>query len=128
MIDRRHHPWWVHILAFIVSPISEKNPVKVLSSFAPIMLSGSRITVAVFTYVIARRLLETKVAIGWPESTMVLGLIFALPLLAALEKMSPADVVAFGTKIVERFGIGDVAQAAFVPHQWAVGDPEEGIL
>ncbi|MDP1859697.1 MAG: hypothetical protein Q8K82_13560 [Gemmatimonadaceae bacterium] len=128
MIDRRHHPWWVHVLAFLVSPISEKNATKVLASFAPIMLSGSRVTVAVFAYVMAKRLLETKTAMGWPESTIVLGLIFALPILAALEKVSPQDVVAFGEKIVGRFGLGDVAKAPFTPHEWADGNPQDGDL
>jgi hypothetical protein len=111
MIDRRHHPWWLHVLAFLLSPWLEKNPMKLLTWLSPIMLSCARITVSVFTYVMARRLLDTKTAIGWPEMIGMIGLVFALPILAALEKVSPQDVIAFGAKIIERFGVGGVAQA-----------------
>jgi hypothetical protein len=92
------------VLAVLLSPFAEKNPVRALSSIAPIVLSMSRITVAVFTAVNAYRLAIAP-AIGWPEATLAIALVFALPVLAALSKLSPGEVVAFGTKIVERFGV-----------------------
>lgn len=112
MTDRRHHPWWVKLLVMLVSPVAEKNPVKTLASVAPVVFSMSRITVAVFTYVDAVRIAHAP-TIGWPEATLALGNIFALPLLAALGKVSPSEVLAFGEKIVGRFGVGEVAQPPF---------------
>lgn len=100
------------VLATLLSPFAEKNPVKALSNVAPIVLSMSRVTVAVFTVVDAYRLATAK-TIGWPEATLAIALVFALPILAALSKVSPSEVVAFGAKIVERFGVGDVAQMPF---------------
>lgn len=100
------------VLAVLLSPFAEKNPVRALSSVAPIVLSMSRVTVAVFTAVDAYRLATAK-TIGWPEATLAMALVFALPVLAALSKVSPSEVVAFGAKIIERFGVGDVAQAPF---------------
>lgn len=100
------------ILAVLLSPFAEKNPVKALSSVAPIVLSMSRVTVAVFTAVDAYRLATAK-SIGWPEATLAIALVFALPVLSALNKVSPQEVVAFGARIIERFGVGDVAQPPF---------------
>lgn len=115
------------VLAILLSPFAEKNPVKALSSVAPIVLSMSRVTVAVFTAVDAYRLATAK-SVGWPEATLAIALVFALPVLSALNKVSPQEVVAFGAKIIERFGVGDVGQASYEPHAWASGDPHEGIL
>lgn len=100
------------ILATLLSPFAEKNPVKALSSYAPLVLSMSRITVAVFTGVVSWRLAHAP-TIGWPEATLAISLVFALPVLAALSKVSPSEVVAFGSKIIDRFGVGDVAQAPY---------------
>ena len=100
------------VAAIVLSPIAEKNPVKALSSLAPIVLSMSRITVAVFTAVVAYRLANAA-TIGWPEATLAIALVFALPVLAALNKLSPSEVVAFGERIIERFGVGGTAQPPF---------------
>jgi hypothetical protein len=116
--------------ATVLSPIAEKNPVKALSSIAPVVLSGSRITVGVFTAVDAYRLAHAA-TIGWPEVTLAIALVFALPVLAGLSKVAPAEAIAFGEKILDRFGVGDVGKApppAFEPHEWKSGDPDAGAL
>lgn len=112
MSERRRHGPLVQLAAIVLSPIAEKNPVKALSSLAPIVLSMSRITVLVFTIVDASRL-ATAEMIGWPEVTLAIALVFALPVLAALNKVSASEVVAFGGKILERFGVGAVAQPPY---------------
>jgi hypothetical protein len=114
MKDRRHHShsWGQQLAAMIISPLAEKNPLKSMSSIAPIVLSMSRITVAVFTCVVASRIAYAT-TIGWPEATLAMAIIFAIPVLRALDKVSPQEVISFGTKIVERFGVGDVAQPPF---------------
>ncbi len=109
------------VLATLLSPFAEKNPVKALSNIAPIVLSMSRVTVAVFTAVDAYRL-ATAETIGWPEATLAIALVFALPVLAALSKVSPEEIVAFGAKIIERFGEGDVAQPPFPGMDMHEGD------
>ena len=95
----------VEIVATLVSPLTEKNPVKVMSSITPVVFSMSRIIVAVFAMVDAYRLAHA-VTIGWPEAAITIAVIFALPVLAALSKVSAAEVVGFGKQILERFGVG----------------------
>ncbi len=93
----------------LFSAIAEKNPIKALSVDAPVSLSMSRITVLVFTIAMADRLTHAK-ALGWPEATLSIALVLALPLLTALSKLSPREVALFGTALLARFGVGDVAQ------------------
>ena len=83
-----------------------------MPTFLKKMHLQSRITVAVFTAVDASRL-ATAQTLGWPEVTLAIALVFALPVLAALNKVSPSEVVAFGGKILERFGVGAVAQPPY---------------
>lgn len=104
--------WMRSAGAFIISPLAEKNPIKTYSSCAPIVLSMSRIAVATFVVVDAIRLAHA-VAIGWPEATLAIGLVFALPVLRALDKVSPHEVLAFGSIMMNRFGVGDVAAPPF---------------
>lgn len=115
------------VLAVAISPLAEKNPLRALSSVAPVVLSMSRVTVAVFTGVDAYRLARAT-TIGWPEVTLAIALVFALPVLSALGKVSAPEVVAFGAKMIERFGVGDVAAAPYTPNEWASGDPQAGHL
>lgn len=96
------------ILAAVLSPVMEKNPVKLMSAVTPFVFSMSRISVAVFTAVDAYRIAMAQ-SIGWPEATLALGCMFAIPLLRALDKVSAQEALAFGTEIVKRFGVGDAA-------------------
>lgn len=104
--------WMRSAAVFVISPLAEKNPVKMYASEAHVVLSMSRIAVATFLVVDAIRLAHVT-AIGWPEATLAIGIVFALPILRALDKVSPHEVLAFGAGIISRFGVGDVAQPPF---------------
>ena len=43
---------------------------------------------------------------GWPDATLSIAIVLALPLLAALERVKPTEVLAFAKTLVNRFGIG----------------------
>lgn len=110
---RINHTWFEKLLAMILSPIAEKNPVKLLASDAPVTLSMSRISVGVLIVALVHRLWAPTTPMGWPEATLGIGLVFAPVVLTALGKISPDEVVAFGEHIIDRFGVGDVAKPPY---------------
>lgn len=95
------------LLFAALSPLAEKNPSRVLAVDAPFVFSISRIIVTVFSYGMYRQMRTAGIA-GWPEATLCIALVYAIPILDALSKVSVAEVVEFGRAIVARFGIGAV--------------------
>jgi hypothetical protein len=112
---------WIRAIVFVLlSPILEKNASKVLSVDAPVVISMSRCIVAALAW---GMFLEIKKAgiVGWPEATFAIGLVYALPILHALDKSKPEDVLAFGRSMLERFGVGETRKiGSIIP----ADDPE----
>lgn len=96
-----------NFLLVVFSALMEKNPVKTLSSRAPVVLSASRVVVVglVATW-IAVVVLRPSLLATWPVATLGVGLAFSLPLTGAIAKLSPEEIVAFGGEILRRFGAG----------------------
>ena len=78
------------------SPLLEKGAGLTRATDAldlPVVLSMKRLIVLIFAVVVARQVAQAGVT-DWPLATLAITTICALPLLAALEKADPADVLA----------------------------------
>jgi hypothetical protein len=96
-----------------VTPLLEKNVVKVFALDVPVVFSMSRLVVLAFAVGMLRQLWRAGVA-GWPEATLAIAIVLALPTLAALERVEPADALALMRGLVDRVGIGEVRRAGTV--------------
>jgi hypothetical protein len=96
-----------------LTPLLEKNVVKTLVTDVPVVFSMSRVIVLAFAVGMLRQLWRAGIA-GWPEATLAIAIVLALPTLAALERVQPEDAVALMRGVVERFGTGEVRKVASV--------------
>src|SRR3990167_7950785 len=72
-------------------------------------------------------------AIGWPDVFLFLLILWGRWIDTAAQTVAernPDKIVdTLLPKLLDRMGVGQVAQAApFVPHQWREGDPDEGVI
>ena len=99
------------VLMALVTPLLEKNPAKALATpGSAFVFSMSRLIVLAFATAMLRQLWQCGVG-GWPEATLSMAIVLALPLLGALDRVSPEQVLALGGALIGRFGIGDVGPA-----------------
>lgn len=94
------------VLLALVTPLLEKNPVKALAADAAIVFSMTRLIWLAFAIACLRQIGVAGVA-GWPEATLAIAIVLAPPLLSALERVEPKDVLAFGQVLLGRFGLGE---------------------
>ncbi|MDB4878552.1 MAG: hypothetical protein JWM41_4998, partial [Gemmatimonadetes bacterium] len=50
----------------------------------------------------------------WPDATLAIAIVLALPILGALERVHPQDVVELAKTLVTRFGVGGVRRMGSV--------------
>jgi hypothetical protein len=96
------------VLLPLISPLFEKNPekTKTLSRcHVPMVLSMARVIVLLFAAVMLRQIYRFGIA-GWPDATLCISIVLAIPVLGALERVKPAEAVEFGKTVVRRFGVG----------------------
>jgi hypothetical protein len=91
----------------ILTPLLEKNVIKTLSIDVPVVFSMSRVIVMAFAVGTLRQIWRAGIA-GWPDATLAIAIVLALPLLGALERVRPADVLDLAKTLVSRFGEGGV--------------------
>jgi len=95
------------VLMAVITPLLEKNPAKALATVgSAFVFSMSRLIVLAFATAMLRQLWQTGVA-GWPDATLCIAIVLALPLLGALDRVSPEQVLALGGALIGRFGIGE---------------------
>lgn len=90
-----------------LTPLLEKNVLKTFALDVPVVFSMSRLIVLAFAVGMLRQLWRAGIA-GWPEATLAIAIVLALPILAALERAKPVDVLALARALVNRFGTGAV--------------------
>jgi hypothetical protein len=96
-----------------LSPLLEKNVLKTVALDVPVVFSMSRVIVLAFAVGMLRQLWFAGIA-GWPDATLAIAVVLALPILGALERVDPAQVVELAKALLGRFGAGDVRSAASV--------------
>jgi len=95
------------VLMAVITPLLEKNPAKALATAgSAFVFSMSRLVVLAFATAMLRQLWQTGVG-GWPDATLAIAIVLALPLLGALDHASPEQVLALGGALIGRFGIGE---------------------
>ena len=97
------------ILLALVTPLLEKNVVKTLAFDAPFVFSMSRVIVLAFAIGELRQMWRAGIA-GWPEATLAIAIVLALPLLGALERARPSEVLELAKTLLSRFGVGGVSR------------------
>ena len=99
------------VLMALITPLLEKNPAKALATpGSAFVFSMSRVIVLAFAGAMLRQLWHAGVG-GWPDATLSIAIVLALPLLGALDRATPEQVLALGGALIGRFGIGDVRLA-----------------
>jgi peptidoglycan/LPS O-acetylase OafA/YrhL len=96
-----------------LTPLLEKNVLKTFALDVPVVFSMSRLIVLAFAVGMLRQLWRAGIA-GWPEATLAMAIVLALPMLAALERARPVDVLALAKALVNRFGTGAVRSVGSV--------------
>jgi hypothetical protein len=93
------------LLFALLTPLLEKNPTKTLMLDVPFVFSMSRVIVLGFAAALLRQIWRAGIA-GWPDATLSIAIVLALPIVGALDRATPRDVVDFAKAVVGRFGIG----------------------
>lgn len=96
------------IAIVLVSAFLEKNPLKVAAVAAPVALSAKRL-VAIGLAVVWSIVALSWGIDGWPMAVVGVALVFALPVMAALDRLPPDASVQLAEKIIDRLGGGDHA-------------------
>jgi hypothetical protein len=99
------------ILLATLSPLFEKNVLKTIALDIPVCFSMSRLIVLAFAVATLRTVWRGGVG-GWPEATLAITIVLALPLLGALERVDPIAVIDLVRSLIARVGMGDVRRVA----------------
>jgi hypothetical protein len=94
-------------LLIITTPLVEKNPAKALAVNTPVVLSMARVVVLGFAVALLRQIWRAGIA-GWPDATLSISVVLALPVVGALERVRPSEVISLARAMVGRFGHGGV--------------------
>ena len=90
-----------------LTPLLEKNVTKTLALDVPAVFSMSRVIVLAFAIGMLRQIWRAGVG-GWPDATLAIAIVLALPILGALERVAPAQVLELTKALLGRVGIGEV--------------------
>jgi hypothetical protein len=93
------------VLFALITPLLEKNVLKTLHTGTTLVFSMRRLIVMAFAVAVLRQLWHSGVA-AWPDATLAITVVLALPILGALEHVKPAEVIELAKVLVGRFGVG----------------------
>jgi hypothetical protein len=88
-----------------LTPLLEKNVIKTLSVDVPFIFSMSRVIVLGFALAMLRQIWRMGIS-GWPEATLSMAIVLALPMFGALAHVKPNEVLELSKLLISRFGIG----------------------
>ena len=82
---------------------------------------GSRVIVLAFSAAMIRQIWSGGVA-GWPDAALSIAVVLAIPILSALERVKPMDVLDVAKAMLGRWGIGESRPSSSVydsrPSRW----------
>jgi hypothetical protein len=94
----------------LVTPLLEKNPSKTATfslCYVPMVLSMARVIVLLFALVMLEQVRRSGVS-AWPTAALCIAIVWALPVLNALERVSAEDTIAVAKALFRRVGVGGV--------------------
>lgn len=94
-----------------LTPLLEKNVAKTFAVDIPLVFSMGRVVVLAFCIGMLRHLWHASV-IGWPDATLSMTVVLALPVFSALDRVTPERVVDLASGLFGRFGIGGAGSVA----------------
>jgi hypothetical protein len=97
----------------IATPLLEKNASKTAEARkldVPVVFSMARVIVLAFAISMVHQGWRAGIA-GWPEATLSIAIVLAMPILGVLERVKPAEAVALAKAVLGRFGGGAGAGA-----------------
>jgi hypothetical protein len=93
-----------------VTPLLEKNPLKTRATRAlglPLVFSMARLIVLAFAVAMLHQIWFAGIA-GWPDATLSIAVVLAMPTLSAMERVRPGQVLDLTKVLLNRFGEGAV--------------------
>jgi peptidoglycan/LPS O-acetylase OafA/YrhL len=106
-MKRRKRTRLVAAMLVMLTPLLEKNVIKTAGVDVPLVFSMSRVIVLAFAFGMLHHIWRAP-GLGWPEATLAISVVLALPLLNAVERAAPSKLLALASKLIGRFGIGSV--------------------
>lgn len=97
--------WLRGAMLAALTPLLEKNAIKTLAVDVPLVFSMGRVIVLAFALGMLRHIWHVHV-IGWPDATLCIAIVLALPILSALQRVAPERVTDIASLLVSRFGVG----------------------
>lgn len=97
------------LLLAIATPLLEKNAEKTVAARSlsvPVVFSMARVIVLAFAISMLHQGWRAGIA-GWPEATLSIAIVLAMPILGVLERVKPAEAVALAKAVLARFGHGE---------------------
>jgi hypothetical protein len=102
------------LLLAIATPLLEKNASKTVGARkldVPVVFSMARVIVLAFAISMLHQGWRSGIA-GWPEATLSIAIVLAMPILGALERVKPDEAMAFAKALLARFGLGETRREA----------------
>ena len=93
------------VLLAALTPLLEKNIIKRFAVDVPLVFSMGRVIVLAFAAGMLRQIWHAGIG-GWPEATLSMAIVLALPVFSALDRVAPERVVELAQSMIARFGIG----------------------
>jgi membrane-bound metal-dependent hydrolase YbcI (DUF457 family) len=100
----------------LVSPLLEKNILKTLVVDAPVVLSMARLVVLGFAVALLHRIWTVGIT-GWPDAALAIAIVLALPVVDALGRARPTDVLSVLRALVEHLGVDGSEPSKFDDHR-----------
>ena len=97
----------------IVTPLLEKNVLKTIPLDIPVIFSMSRVILLAFACAMLRQVWRAGIA-GWPEASLSIAIVLALPVFGAIDRVSPTETLELAKVLLSRFGEGAVRRTASV--------------
>jgi len=93
----------------IATPLLEKNAAKTAAARSlklPVVFSMARVIVLAFAISMVHESWYAGIA-GWPEATLSIAIVLTMPILNALERVTPAEAISLAKAMLGRFGVGE---------------------
>jgi hypothetical protein len=85
----------------VLTPMLEKSAVKILGLESPLVVSMSRLIAVGFAAVMLKHFWQSGIN-GWPDATLGIATVLALPVMNAIQRANPDEVVALTRVLIAR--------------------------
>jgi hypothetical protein len=86
-----------------LTPVLEKNVVKTMAMDSKLVISMSRLIAVAFAIVTLKEFWNAGID-GWPDATLGIAVVLALPVMNAIGRANPDEVVALTRVLIARMG------------------------